>query len=348
MAGGNLKSSYDSTNFVLLDDYKMKFNSLDAGQPEVAVLLSGDTPAVSCVTWKRGVLEESIRFKYIGMDYDTAQNCANAMRSLLTYQKTPWVYGVYLSAGNMLYGWHQGTGTPALDSEIALQKHGTGCMYDVVVEGYTNYEKYTANNYTSMTTNRPLGSVLNSIPGYTSNPVLTGEHFNAAGADNITIVNAPTRKVSFELVGENIYTTKISSDLEMHLVSDNWYKATIDSYAQVRYEGMTKSACKNLFNSLNSTTGWYSQIHPWVLSAYFTQGQTSSVAQLNINWVENQSQTSWQCLNDYKATEDDSGMFTAELMLHSQQTQMTTTPNALTSFSWPSVWSRVPGFSGYL
>ena len=69
---GNLKSSYDSTNFVLLDDYKMKFNSLDAGQPEVAVLLSGDTPTVSCVTWKRGVLEESIRFKYIGMDYDTA------------------------------------------------------------------------------------------------------------------------------------------------------------------------------------------------------------------------------------------------------------------------------------
>lgn len=348
MAGGNLKSSYDSTNFVLLDDYKLKFNSLDAGQPEVAVLLSGDTPTLSCVTWKRGVLEESIRFKYIGMDYDTAQDCANAMRSLLIYQKSPWVYGVYLSGDNMLYGWHQGTGTPTLDSEIALQKNGTGCMYDVVVEGRTNYENYTANSFTTLTSYRPLGSVLNSIPGYTSNPVLSGEHFDSAGADNITLVNAPTRKVTFELVGENIYTTKISSDMKVHLVSDNWYRATIDSYAQVKYEGMTKAACKSLFNSLNSTAGWYAQIHPWVLSAWFTQGQTSSTVQLNINWREDTSVTSWQCLNDYKATQDDSGLFTAELMLHSQETKMTSTPNSLTSFNWPSVWSRVPGFSQYL
>ena len=35
-----------SSNFVLLDDYKMKVNSLDVGQPEVAVQLSVDTPTV--------------------------------------------------------------------------------------------------------------------------------------------------------------------------------------------------------------------------------------------------------------------------------------------------------------
>jgi len=42
----NLLTSYNSSNFVLLDDYKMKVNSLDVGQPEVAVQLSVDTPTV--------------------------------------------------------------------------------------------------------------------------------------------------------------------------------------------------------------------------------------------------------------------------------------------------------------
>ena len=341
---GNLLTSYGANNFVLLDDYKMKFNSLDVGQPEVAVLLSGDSATVSCVTWKRGVMEESMRFKYIGMDYDTAQDCVDSMRSKFTYSKAPWLFGDYISAGNWLYGWHQGVGTPTLDSNITIQKHGNGCMYDVVVEGHTNLENYTVNGYSSLTANRPLANVLTSIPGYTSNPTLSGQHFNAAGTDNITLVNAPTRNVTFELVGENVYTTKVSSDLSVSLVSNNWYRATIDSYAQVKYEGMTKAACKSLFNSLNSTNGWFSQSHPWVLSAWFTTG----TAQLNINWVQDQSVTSWQCLNDYKATEDDSGMFTAELMLHGQEIQMTTTPSALTSFNWPSVWSRVPGLSGFL
>ena len=344
MAGGNPLDSHGAQNFILLDDYKMKFNSLDVGQPEVNVLLSSDSPTVSCVTWKRGVMEESISFKYIGMDYTTAQNCASAMASLMTYQKTPWLYGEYISGGSWLYGWHKGIGTPTLDSEIVVQKHGKGCMYDVVVNGRANIESYTEHGYESLINSRSLANVLNNIPGYTSNPTLSGVHFDDAGEDNITLVNAPTRKVSFELVGEDIYTTKISSDLSISLEKDNWYRATVDSYAQVKYEGMTKAACKSLFNPLNSINGWYMQSHPWVLSAWFTQGTT----QLNINWREDSSVTSWQCLNDYRATQDDSGMFTAELMLHGQETFMTSTPSTVSSFSWPSVWSRVPGFNKYL
>lgn len=43
---GNLLTSYSGDNFILIEDYKMKVNSLDAGQPEVAVQLSVDTPTV--------------------------------------------------------------------------------------------------------------------------------------------------------------------------------------------------------------------------------------------------------------------------------------------------------------
>lgn len=32
---GNLKSSYDATNFVLTQDYSYRFNQLDVGKPEV-------------------------------------------------------------------------------------------------------------------------------------------------------------------------------------------------------------------------------------------------------------------------------------------------------------------------
>lgn len=34
---GNLLTSYNADNFILVDDYKLQCNSLDVGQPEVAV-----------------------------------------------------------------------------------------------------------------------------------------------------------------------------------------------------------------------------------------------------------------------------------------------------------------------
>lgn len=344
---GNLLTSYNATNFVLLDDYKMKFNSLDVGQPEVAVLLSGDSATVSCVTWKRGVMEESIRFKYIGMDYDSAQECAQAMRTDFTYTKYPWLFGDYISAGNWLYGWHKGVGTPTLESNITVQKRGSGCMYDVVVDGHTTLDNYTIGGYAALTNSRHIGDLLNSLPGYTSTHTLSGHHFDSAGADNITIVNAPTQTTQFELVAEDIYTTKKETSISSYtLEKNNWYRVTTDQYAQVKYEGMTKTACKNLYNSLATfgSSGWYLSSHPWELSAWFTSNST----QLNIEWVENTEVTTWQCLNDFKATEDDSGMFTAEITLHAQRVTMTDSPTSFTPPSWPSIWNNIPGFSDYL
>lgn len=131
-------------------------------------------------------------------------------------------------------------------------------MYDVIVDARAETENYVTRG-DPVGNGAPLGNKLNSIAGYGNSPVLSGEHFDAAGADNIVIVNAPTRTTQFELVGEDIYTTRVSSDLSVHLVKSNWYKATTDFYAQVQYQGMTRAACKSLYNSLavKSSSGWY-------------------------------------------------------------------------------------------
>lgn len=325
----NLLTSYSGDNFILIDDYKMKVNSLDVGQPEVAVQLSGSlsssTPTVEVVTWKRGIMEESVRFKYIGMSYDTAKTCANDMRGRFTYQKKAWCYGDYIEDGNWLIGWHSKYNTPTLDSNITIQKHGNGCMYDVVVDAHATIENYTRGGYAALTGSRPIADTLAYIPGFNDNPTLDGQHFDAAGADNIVLVNAPTRTINYELVGANIYTTMISADGEIKLKESNWYRRTVDSYCQVKYEGMTRAACKSLYNSVAtfSNSGWYVQQHPWELSAWFDNTQ-----QLNIKWRENTNVTSWQCLNDYRATEGDSGLFTAELTLHAQEITMTDNPTS--------------------
>lgn len=277
------------------------------------------------------------------MSYQAAQNCAAAMRQTLTYTKYPWLYGAYLSGQDMLYGWYKGVGTPTLDSSVTVQKHGTGCMYDVVVDARAEYENYTTDGDPTGS-DSPLGNKLNSIAGYSASPQLSGEYFDAAGADNIVMVNAPTRTTNFELVAEDITTTRISSDLSVHYVKSNWYRATTDFYAQVQYQGMTRAACKSLYNSLavKSSSGWYLSSNPWVLSAWFDHSN------LHIEWRQNADVTTWQCLNDYTAREDESGMFTAELTLHSQQIEMTDSPQSYTPPGWPAAWNNVPALTDYL
>lgn len=39
--------TYGTENFVMLEDYNFKFNSIEQGQPEVTVELSGGTPTVT-------------------------------------------------------------------------------------------------------------------------------------------------------------------------------------------------------------------------------------------------------------------------------------------------------------
>lgn len=112
-------------------------------------------------------MEERAGFKYIGMDYDTAQSCANSLRTSLTITSYPWACGKYLYNGNLLYGWHKGTGTPTIESEVRVEKHA-GCMYDVVVNAKcttTNYDKHS--NALNIT-NRPLYTVVSGLAGWSA------------------------------------------------------------------------------------------------------------------------------------------------------------------------------------
>lgn len=164
-------NTYNADNFVMLEDYNFKFNSIEQGQPDVTVELSGSTPTVTISQWWRAMQDERTSFKYVGMDYDTAKSCANTMRNVLAFQKSPWLFGEYLSSVNnvpvMLYGWHKGIATPTLESEVRLE-HNAGCMYDVVVNAHCTTEDYSNTGLATTITSRPLADNLRSIPGYYS------------------------------------------------------------------------------------------------------------------------------------------------------------------------------------
>lgn len=342
----SLLTSYSSKNFVLVDDYSYRCNQIDSGEPIVAVELSTTSstpperkPVVTITQWWRATIEETASFKYIGMDYSTAKDCADAMRSLFTFTSYPWVYSEYLSGDYLLYGWHKGTGTPTLESEISLEKHDNGCMYDVVVNAKCTTINYDKGANALDLNDRPLANAIDDVPGWDSTHQLSGHHFDAAGSSNIALLVAPTYKTKFELVGQQVVTTN-KTNLSGFSI-DDWYKATTDWQAQIKYEGMTKTACRTLFNSLNSTTGWYLSSNPW---EYFYDIQTSS-----LGWHPNTEITQWQCLNQYKATENEGGMFTAELTLHAQLINMTKDPAHFTTPSYPSFWrTRIPGLSSFL
>lgn len=341
----SLLTSYTSKNFVLVDDYNYRCNQIECGKPEVAVELSNDQLVTTVDQWWRAIIEEKASFKYIGMNYSTAQSCAASMRSRFTFTQYQWLYGNYVVSNDIfLYGWHKGVGTPTLESEVSLQKHGNGCMYDVVVNAKCTTINYDKGARALDLNVRPLSNAVSQLPGWNTTVPLDGKHFNTAGLSNIALIVAPTYTTNFELVGEKVITTPSAFAELSGFNIDDWYRATVDYNAQLKYEGMTKTACRNLYNSLNNVNGWYLQTHPWVLSAYI-DGEDK----LNINWEHDTSITSWQCLNDFKATEDDSGMFTAELTLHAQKDYMTNTPSAFVPEGWPTLWStKIPGFSRYL
>lgn len=165
-----------------------------------------------------------------------------------------------MSGSYLLYGWHKSIPTPTLESEVRLE-HNAGCMYDVVVNAKCTMINYDKAGDALQTGSRPLAGAVYHLPGWTSTHQLSGVHFDAASARNITLVVAPTKNVEFELVAPRLITSK-PGNLSGFTI-DDWYRATTDQYAQVRYEGMTKAACRSLFSTLNDTTGWYLETHPW-------------------------------------------------------------------------------------
>ena len=69
-----LLRTYGAENFVLTEDYSVRFNQVDCGVPEVTVDLDPQTaqPVINITKWCRAIMEERAGFKYIGMNYSTA------------------------------------------------------------------------------------------------------------------------------------------------------------------------------------------------------------------------------------------------------------------------------------
>lgn len=277
-----LLTTYSATNFVLEGDYNLRCNQIECGLPSVSVEVDGQgNKQVVIAQWWRAMIEEVASFRYIGMTYSAAQACATAMRSRFTFNQPRWDYGFYVEDNELLFGWHKGTSTPVLESEVRLEKQGNSRMYSVVVNAKCTTENYDKGGRALDLSVRPLQTALSGLPGFTSSTTLHGEHFDAAGADNISILVAPTNTTKFELVAENLLTKSAAEDT---LTISNWYKATTDQYAQVKYEGMTRNACLNLYTALNNTSsGWYLSFHPWKYQATMhTQGDVTT---WELGWV---------------------------------------------------------------
>jgi hypothetical protein len=130
-----MMTSYGSDNFQLDQDYQIRLDQVEVGQPEVVIscdLSSGEFD-VKIDRWKRYVQIEEASFSYVGMDYATAKSCANSMRNRLTYNSyQPWIYEDYLDGNKFVRGWHKAdVNAPQLESTVNVVKNGNGDMYDV-------------------------------------------------------------------------------------------------------------------------------------------------------------------------------------------------------------------------
>lgn len=222
-----------------------------------------------------------------------------------------WGYGTYLSANTLLYGYYAERMEPQLHSDVTVVKNGNGAMYDVVVDARVEQEEYSKNGLPSIRSSMPLRSFLYSLNGWSTYPSgwSNGKAMSAATAANIVLEKAPTRLREFEIAGQDIMPV---GDSLSNITFPIWYKCTDTYTCQVKYTGMTLQACRNLYNTLTSVTGfnntgWYLLTHPYV---YTYDPQLST-----FNWVEDSSVAQYQCLNEFKATNGGSKMWTAELNL---------------------------------
>lgn len=161
---------------------------------------------------------------------------------------------------------------------------------------------------------------MNSLDGWSSYPSgwNVGHGISAAGAGNIVIEAAPTRKREFKIAGQDIMPVGGEGGLSS-VTFPIWYKCTDTYTCQVKYPGMTLAACRNLRNSLNASNGWWYSYHPYV---YKYDASTSAFV-----WQEDVTKTLYQCQNHYKATKGDGNMWTAELNLYVEIEEYTKNPS---------------------
>ena len=155
----------------------------------------------------------------------------------------------------------------------------------------------------------------------------------------MTIVQAPSRTRSWEIAGQDIWPE--GSGALSNVSFPIWYRCTDDYRCIVKYEGLTLSACRSFYNSLNTTTGWYLSSHPYKYDY--------SVPTKTFRWIQDDQHTKWQCLNEFRATKGRGNMWTVELQLHAQVEQYNRNPSYVNNWSWPNVWrNNIPGLSAYL
>ena len=194
----------------------------------------------------------------------------------------------------------------------------------------------------NVTGSRPLYDFVTGLAGWSdSSTPPNGTYYSAASSDNIVLVKAPTYNREFELLGADITTVVPDGSSLTGYSFPLWYKARTTYQAQVKYVGMTRSACRNLFNSLNGTSGWWYAYHPYEYKAVASGGTVS------MDWVQNNNVTLYQCLNEFTAKPVGGKLWEVELSLSQWADKYTKNPNESFTPSWPSVWSRVPGLSNY-
>lgn len=343
----NKQTTWGANNLVIIKDYNSQFNEVVVGNPEVTLekpTTAGGSPTITVATWYKLQCEETAQWKYVGMDYTTAKDCENALLTDLTFNIPVWEYGAYISNGQVLYGYHTGNVAPQLFSSVTIEKCGNCDMYNVIVNARVTSETYSKNSdlYSSLATY--LKTYLNSLTGWSNYPSgWTGRQQTAASANNIVLIQAPTANRKFEIIGFDMMMA--TYDDWSGFTVPTWYKYTDTFTCQVQYTGMTRTACTNLFTSLNNdSTGWYYSTHPW---QYVYDSSTHL-----FKWTQIQDVTTYQCLNDFRAIKSDGNMWIAELDLCVQKTNyIATTPIRAPSISfyWPTaLWRRIPGLSQFL
>ena len=343
---GNRLTTWDRNNLIITKDYSFRFSVVETGEPRLYIKLAKNQQQqddVSIVQWWHGKAEETAAWKWVGMDYDTAMDCADYARNLLTYTNWVWEYGAHVENGAVVVGWFKWVYSPQLDSSIQVVKHGNGDLYDVEVNAKVITDDYSLTpNGTNVTGSRILASTLPHIDGWNLSPTPNGKYFTSASADNIVLVAAPTWKRKFDITGVDLSTIVPNGQTLSGYTFSTWYKERTTYSCQLKYTGMTREACKNLFNSLNSTTGWWKKYHPSIW--YFDMTNKEFV------WQEQTQIWMYQCLNEFNAhpTSTDGRLWEAELSLTQWSESYTTNPNATWTPTWPAEWANIPALSNYL
>ena len=164
-----------------------------------------------------------------------------------------------------------------MESDVQVQKtNGVGSLYDVVIVAKFTMETYGKNPGLNTTGARPLADLLPHIDGFYTSNTPNGKYYDAASGENISIVAGPSYHREFTLLGADITTVIPNGQTLTGYTFPLWYKERRTYNCEVKYQGLTRTACRALFNQLNTTSGglWH-LFHEYEYKFVQTQGATN-------------------------------------------------------------------------